>query len=59
MNVHVCVFVYIFHVYVCVLVCIFKSLCVREFVIIFYVQFTTSSQRLDGGAYCGASVGGK
>ena len=24
-----------------------------------YIQFTTSSRRLDGGAYCGASVGGK
>ena len=24
-----------------------------------YVQFTTSSRRLDGGAYCGAPVGGK
>ena len=23
------------------------------------VQFTTSSRRLDGGAYCGAPVGGK
>ena len=23
------------------------------------IQFTTSSRRLDGGAYCGASVGGK
>ena len=24
-----------------------------------YIQFTTSSRRLDGGAYCGAPVGGK
>ena len=24
-----------------------------------YIQFTTSSPRLDGGAYCGAPVGGK
>ena len=23
------------------------------------IQFTTSSRRLDGGAYCGAPVGGK
>ena len=23
------------------------------------LQFTTSSRRLDGGAYCGAPVGGK
>ena len=24
-----------------------------------HIQFTTSSRRLDGGAYCGAPVGGK
>ena len=25
----------------------------------YVIQFTTSSRRLDGGAYCGAPVGGK
>ena len=29
------------------------------FAFIFCIQFTTSSRRLDGGAYCGAPVGGK
>ena len=31
----------------------------RYFNFRFQVQFTTSSRRLDGGAYCGAPVGGK
>ena len=26
---------------------------------VWMIQFTTSSRRLDGGAYCGAPVGGK
>ena len=32
-----------------------------SFSILFHedIQFTTSSRRLDGGAYCGAPVGGK
>ena len=29
------------------------------FVKVNLIQFTTSSRRLDGGAYCGAPVGGK
>ena len=31
----------------------------RTLVYSLQLQFTTSSRRLDGGAYCGAPVGGK
>ena len=31
--------------------------CWKEIALV--IQFTTSSRRLDGGAYCGAPVGGK
>ena len=31
----------------------------KSFQFCYHIQFTTSSRRLDGGAYCGDSVGGK
>ena len=36
-----------------------QLLSLKQVRVLVFVQFTTSSRRLDGGAYCGAPVGGK
>ena len=43
----------------CILYFIFCVFYFVPFSLYVVLQFTTSSRRLDGGAYCGASVGGK